>query len=238
MKILQNPRNADILFDPVAHTYYYQYTEVFDGVTGWVGKYKQPFNRDGISFAIARRDGISQQEVLANWEEKRDSSAEYGNFAHDAIERWIKGERRLKGQKEYVDLVKPVLEAEGLKPIDAEFVVYDEDIRKASPIDVLCVREATGKLVVVDTKTYEKGVEWKGYKDAKLLYPLHLLPDANFYHTSLQVGIYIKWLRDKYDADVEDQGYILHLRPPQCSLIKTDNVQKEVELMYEELRQS
>jgi hypothetical protein len=235
-QLLKHPRNTFIVFDPEQHVYFYNLTEKFDGVTGWISKYKQPFNREAISMAVARRDGKSQDQVLSEWDDKRDTSAAYGNFAHNAIERWVNGQRRLKGQKEYIDLVKPVLEAEGLRPISAEFVVYDEDIERASPIDLLCVRETTGKLVVVDIKTYEKGVEWQGYKDAMLLYPLHHLPDANFYHTSLQTGLYVKWLKEKYECEVEDEGYILHLRPPQCSLVKCVNTQKEVELMYEELK--
>jgi ATP-dependent exoDNAse (exonuclease V) beta subunit len=233
MDILNHPRNKDIWFDPVSHKYLYQYEEFFSGVTSWISQYKQPFKKDVIAGAVARRDGKRKEDVLAEWDEKRDTSAEYGNFAHNAIERWVNKERLLRGQKEYVDLVKMVLKNEDLSPIRAEFVVYDERIKKASPIDLLCTNKE-GRLVVVDIKTYEKGVEWTGYKDACMQYPLHDLSDANYYHTSLQTSIYIKWLKEFYNLDVEDYGYILHLRPPQCSLIKTVNLITQVNLMYEQ----
>lgn len=231
--LLQHPRNKHIVFDPVTHKYWYNYETQFDGVTGWISKYKQPFNKDAIAFAVARRDGKRKEDVLAEWDEKRDTSAEYGNFAHNAIERWVKKQRRLRGQKEYVDLVIPELKKHELTPVDAEFVVYDEDIQRASPIDLLCTNK-DNQYVVVDIKTYEKGVEWSGYKDNMMLYPLHTIPDANFYHTSLQTSIYIKWLEEKYEVDVAPNGYILHLRPPQCALIQTEDLRTQINLMYEQ----
>jgi hypothetical protein len=224
-QILNHPRNRDIFYEPKSHTYWYQLEEQYDGITKWIGRYKNPFDRQGISMAVARRDGKTQKEVLKEWDNKRDTSAEYGNFVHDAIERWVKGMRLRKNQKPYVEATKVVLAEKGLTPIAAEFVVFDEQTKMASPIDLLCL-DGDNELVVVDMKTYEKGVEWAGYKDACMLYPLYTVPDANYWHTSIQTGWYIKTLAEKYDVKVKSTGYILYLRGTQdeinCQLIETD----------------
>jgi hypothetical protein len=109
-QILNHPRNRDIFYEPKSHTYWYQLEEQYDGITKWIGRYKNPFDRQGISMAVARRDGKTQKEVLKEWDNKRDTSAEYGNFVHDAIERWVKGMRLRKNQKPYVEATKVVLE--------------------------------------------------------------------------------------------------------------------------------
>lgn len=223
--LLTNPRNTDIIYDPISHTYWYKMSRQFKGITGWIKSYCQPFDRANISRAIAIRDGKTQDEVLAEWDEKRDTSAEYGNFVHEAIERWVKGLRLRKGQKAYVDVVKKELKKHGLTPVAAEFVVYDEDYEQASPIDLLCV-DTNDQYVVVDMKTYEKGVQWEGYKDQRMLYPLYTVPDANFFHTSLQTAWYIKQLYERWKVSVRKTGYILWLRDTQegiqCQLIETD----------------
>jgi hypothetical protein len=81
-------------------------------------------------------------------------------------------------------------------------------------------------------KTYEKGVEWEGYKDQRMQYPLYTVPDANYWHTSLQTGWYIKTLFEKYGVPVKKTGYILYLRDTQdnlvCQLIETDDASIEM----------
>lgn len=234
--ILTHPRNNDIYYHPGSHTYWYQLETQFDGITKWIKSYSQPFDAKNISFAVARRDGRDQQDVLDEWDEKRDSAADYGNFVHDAIERWGNKQRRLKGQKEYVDVVKKLLKEKGLTLVAVEFVVFDEETGRASPIDILCVNKE-GKLVVVDVKTFEKGVQWEGFKDARMRYPLYTLPDSNYYHASLQVGWYVKQLVERYGQQVETVGYILHIRKYddeiKASLIQTDeNAVEMINTLY------
>jgi hypothetical protein len=216
--ILSHPRNKDISYYPLSHTYWYQMEKKFDGITGWIKSYCQPFDKDNIAFAVAKRDGKTKQEVLAEWDETRDLAAAYGNYVHDTIEAWVNNEKLNKDQKRYVAAVKKLLKKEGLTVVASEFVVYDEDIERASPIDLLCVNKS-GNLVVVDMKTFEKGVQWEGYKDQRMLYPLYSVPDSNYYHTSIQTGWYIRTLNEKYGVEVEPVGYILYLRDTQDGLV-------------------
>jgi hypothetical protein len=230
MDILNHPRNNDILYDPVSHTYWYKFEKQFDGITGWIKSYGNEFDSHNISKAVARRDGKTQSEVLSEWDEKRDTATDYGNFVHDAVERFANGLRLKKGQKVYADEVKRILKENDLEIVAAEFVVYDEDMERASPIDLLCRRKKTGKLVVIDVKTYEKGIQWEGFKGAMMKYPVYSLPDSNFYHTTLQVGWYLKQLMERYLQDIEEVGYILHLRDGKGSLVPCD--ENSIEMIY------
>jgi hypothetical protein len=60
-----------IKFDEAAHTYTHVDTGKFISVTTLLGKYKQPFDRDGHSKRVADREGVSQELVLEMWEEEK-----------------------------------------------------------------------------------------------------------------------------------------------------------------------
>lgn len=230
--LLQHPRNASILFDETAHAYWYQMERRFDGVTGLISKYKKPFDKEAAAMGVARRDKRSVQDVLQDWEDNLNQASEYGKHHHGILDRWVQGQDMTEEEMLICDKVSELLKQNGLNIVASEFVVYDESVGRASPIDLVCERD--GKLVVVDYKTNAKGIAFDGYKNAQMLYPFHILPDANYYHYSIQIGIYIKWLRELYGLPVDEEGYILHLRPPQFSIYPTIDVQPQITKLYEE----
>ena len=79
-----------IKFDEAAHTYTHNDTgEKFISVTTLLGKYKQPFDRDGHSKRVAAREGVSQELVLEMWEEEKNKACKRGTDIHKILEDYI-----------------------------------------------------------------------------------------------------------------------------------------------------
>lgn len=238
--ITNHPRNLSIKFDKDKHKYWYadnplEFNKEFKGVTSLIGDYKNPFERDRISKFVAMREGVSQEEVLDQWDETRDNAIEYGNLIHDSIEIMDEtGEINEKCETELANYAKEC-RLYGLESVASEWVVYDEDIERASAVDKLFYRADDGKYVLADMKTPEKGIKYEAYKNQKMLYPLRNLPDSSYWHYSLQLTIYRRWLKDKYDIDVADDSYLIYIRDNVCEFILTANLDKEVEALYKTL---
>lgn len=228
-QIEQHERNEFISFDADVHTYTYSCgtrNENFGGVTSWFSKYFQPFDAEKIAGFIAYRDGISVDEVFDSW----DMARGYGNYLDTLIGGYI-NEGKYKQMPEVQFFIQAMKE-KNLTPLKSEWVIYDEDINRASAIDVICSNE-NDELVVVDLKSMEKEIKKEGYKGATMSYPLNNLQDAKFYKQSLQVSTYQHWLNNKYGLPVADEGYVLRIRPDFYEWIQTENLEEEIIKLYE-----
>lgn len=228
--LISNKRRDLISFDKDRHEYTYRDGRKFKGVTGWIGEFKNPFDKEGASLGVARKEGISQAEVLARWDEQLRVSQDYGNGVHDAIEHMIAtGEIDPKFSVE-LENVLDALDQFDLTPIACEYTVYNEDVERASNIDLICDRD--GQVVLVDFKTPEKGIKFEAYKNQKMLYPV-VLPDCSYYHYSLQLDIYAYWLETKYGMDVAPDRYLMYLREDDVKMYLTADVREQTLKMHE-----
>lgn len=226
-----NTRLDSIFFDKDSHTYTYKNGEKFKGVTGWIGEYKKPFDREKISKGVAYKTGRSQEDVLAEWDDTLATSQDYGNGVHDAIENLVNiGTWDDTYDRELTNFMT-IMKDYGLTPIRCELTVYNEDIRRASNVDLLCMRD--DEIVVLDFKTPAKGIKFDAYKDQKMLYPINILPDASYYHYSLQLDIYAYWLEEKYNLPVASDHWILYIREDQAEMIITADVREQTLKLHE-----
>lgn len=226
-KIKQHPRNSKIKFLEDEHRYIYDCGDRkidFKGVTSWISNYTKPFD-PSIAQYIAYRDGITEEEVLQNWEDAR----QYGNFVDEMIGGYINNNENLES-REVAHFVKAMKEKE-LTPIWSEYIVYDETVGRASGIDVLCV-DKKGKLVVVDLKSMENEIKFHAYKDQKMSHPLSSLQDSKYFKQALQVGIYHYWLKYVYGYDVSEKRYVLRIRPDFYEWIPLMPVEDEIKKLY------
>jgi len=230
-KLHNHPRNKHISFDKESHTYMYK-DEEFQGITSLIGRYTKPFDRDKVSKSYGRKHGMSQNEVLSLWQ----SDQEYGNNLHDAVEDYINDGVLHPDFEEELENFQAAMDQYKLKPIAAEFVIYDEDIKRASMIDVVC--EKDGKIVIVDTKTMKNGIKMRSFRGRKMVYPLNHLYDNNYWKYCLQVTTYKDWMERLYGMPVADINYILHLRPEGYKMIPVLPLEKELKLIYEDINES
>lgn len=228
-KLLNHKLNKDISFDKDRHVYSYK-GEIFDGITKWISSYCQPFDQKRMAKTVAYKEGKTVQEVLDLWK----SLNEYGNEVHDIIEYYINDNK--PSDRVELELFKQCCKEIGIKPIAGEFVIYDTNIKKASPIDIVGLKN--GKIVVVDLKTMFKPIRFSAYKNAKMIYPLNSLPDSAYYKYCLQTSMYQRWLSEIYKVPVDDTAYIFHIHEDTYDIIPCINLNKQIDLMYEDYRRN
>lgn len=217
-----HPRDQRITFDAKEHKYWVDGKE-YKGVTTWLKNYVPKFDRDGISKFLSFKRGVSQQDILDEW----DQSVVYGNLVHGAFDKLLlTGEIEKEAEDEIhgIMILSDLLE---LKPIRSEWVIFNEDITRASAIDGVFLNKK-GEIVIVDLKTY-KEMTFEGYKDKTMFPPLDHVPDAKYWMTSLQIGVYDNWLRNYYNVPVSDTHYIFHINKEVTDYHIAFDLKQEVE---------
>jgi len=227
-EIHNHPRNKNISFNKEKHTYTYQDETSFSGITSFIGEFCKPFDRMGIARGYAYKHNMTVKRVLALW----DSDREYGNAVHDMIEDYIN--EGIEPEIPHVELenFKLFLETYNLEPLIGEWVVYAEEYNQASAVDILCLNEA-GEYVVVDLKTMKKPIRFTPYDEGRRMsYPVNNLLDTKYNNYCLQVNLYWKWLKEKYNLTLAKESYILHIHKNNMTVLDAIDMQRELNKMY------
>jgi len=218
-RLINSPHLNHITFNKEKHEYLVRGVK-YEGFTSITKKYAKPFEKDKMSKFVSMRDGVSQEEVLDAWAVTNKKAIDYGSEFHDVVDEFVKtGEINPVFETE-LNYVTESLNDLGLEPLLGEYLVFNDDMKRASSIDLICMDKNTGKLVVLDYKTPEKGIKFEGYKNQRLLYPLNKLEDCSYVTYSFQVSLYIKELA-KLGFDVDHTGYLLYIRPNESAIYPT-----------------
>lgn len=183
-----------VALEPVSHRYHDKGGLEYESVSKFIGRFKQPFNREMISRAVAKKRGISQEEVLGEWDAKRDGAIDHGNRIHDALERYEKSTTILLADMELSAMIKSVMSNyKDYYRCVAEAVLYDTENRLAGTTDKI-MQKTSHKRSVIDFDDYktnvQKGIEFESSYGNYMTGPLSHLQDCNYSHYSLQLSIY------------------------------------------------
>jgi hypothetical protein len=211
-------------FDEPSHTYHY-YGEPMESVTKFVGSFKKEFDANYWSDFIANRRGISQDEVLSEWDAKRDSACDTGDLVHAEAEHvanqvaqtgeftWPFWDGTAAGKMEalYRWWADHMEMAQG--EIWPELKVVQPDVRLAGTVD-LVASNLDGVPSIADYKQNES-IDLMG-KYNNMLPPFTRgklkLPDLNFWTYALQLNVYRRIMVDRYDYYAE-RLVLVHLMP-------------------------
>lgn len=246
MNIINHQRHKHIQFDPELHEYYFypsgdkrKKSEAiqFDGITGWIASFAPEFDAVGQAKKSAKNPysewyGMTPEEILSAWRQKGEDSIERGNYIHKIIEDLVEDGVAKDEHKEIVDDFYRVMDEAGLEPIASELVLYNEEIHRATPVDLVCKVKETGKAVIVDCKTFEKGMEWVGYGGETFNHPLSHLSHSKYMKVTLQCSITQNWGERFYDTEFHPHGYCL-LYTDHFEMIPTLYLPREVQIMEE-----
>ena len=169
-----------IKFDEASHTYTHKDTKKpFISVTTLLGKYKQPFDRDGHSKRVAEREGVSQELVLEMWEEEKNRACKRGTDIHKILENYINfGEVKDSYGwlcKSYDKAVERSVDS--FKTILCENLLYDEDSAIAGTADLIF--EHKNEFTVGDFKT-NKRFRFSSLYSERLKDPISHLHNCEF----------------------------------------------------------
>ena len=189
------------------HSYYYNDKKVEYSVTQFLSKFSKPFDSENISKKYAEKHGLTQEEVLAEWDKKGKISATSGTIIHSFLENAKRGKTfdidfseadKLDIRKEVEERVSILLPQakefhqdtlNKLFPIQLEYTVGLEHYI-AGNIDMLCWNERDNQFHIWDYKNVKAMNTTPSYWDGFCFYPFEKERDTNFIHYSMQLNTY------------------------------------------------
>lgn len=211
--------DGKVMFNPETHQYFLGEKQLM-GVTTYIGKHKNKFDSDVIAEKYAKKHKLNKIEVLERWRKEGEISIINGHACHTVIENYINtGKVELFGisEKEKVasKFIQDYFESGRLTPVEAESIVYNEYL--ASQVDCI-VKNKNAEYFILDWKTNKK-IETGSYGKF-MLSPFDQIPDANFYHYSIQLSLYKSMCRD-YKIN---KCFIVHLDNDSYNLITPSEI--------------
>lgn len=181
-----------VIFEKETHSYINKYTgDRYTSTTSLVGKYKQVFEKDKISKAVARREGVDQQVILDKWETTNKQSLEFGNKIHKIIETYLKSRSSYipnnLEEKSIIDSFNLLDIIDLSSEILSEHQLANHEYKIAGTADII---QAKGSYFdVLDIKTNKKFNLYSQY-DKFLKEPLDHLTECEYSIYNLQLSIY------------------------------------------------
>lgn len=205
--------SSRITLDESTHTYLVDGARV-ESVHNRIKDLRAPFDRDGISERIAKRRGWTKEEVLGDWDKKRDDACATGNALHDYV-------ATVFGDNPHGLPVPPnkhcqhwldwwLGASKHLQIVAHEEPICDLGLMVAGTPDLLALSSKTKLFHILDWKTNGEFKLTNQYGD-HLLRPFNDLWDCELSIYSLQVSIYRAILERSGLAGKMGDGYLIHV---------------------------
>jgi len=239
-----------ITFYEEKHKYYIDGKEL-TSATRFIGKYKPTFDSEYWSKKKADERGISQKEILAEWDYKRDFSCEKGTelhlyaenklnnkvapFNHDRVNALLgEGNKVHDAFKKLTILFDQFYKVSfgKLIPVKSELVVGDADLGICGMVDQIYYNEKTGKLNIYDWKTnkeIKKSNRWQKFSK-----PISHLEVCEMNTYSLQLSLYKYIIEKNTNLEIDDCCIVWFFEDNSTfKLYKCHDFTKEIKNMLE-----
>ena len=219
--------------------------------TGLIGQYENEFDKETISQQKANDRGITQREILKEWELENLHSTIKGSLVHLYAQSLWEHEEIEFGYSsipEEINLRRFVAETDILKKqadsfyndyehifelIGCEIYIGDEEYDECGAADIIFLNKYTNEIIIADFKT-NKEIKRESYRHKKMLIPLHKLDDCNFSHYSLQLAAY-KHKFEKNTGLKVAKTFIVYfnINADDYEIIEPLDVEQEIKEIYE-----
>ncbi len=205
---------------------YPHYKEKYKYVTTWCGKQFPPFDADKIATLILEKSGDTT-ETKESLKKKWKNTATYGKKVHKEIEDFYNTKKDQGKTEEYSQFLKFNIQAIewGWEIFRSEWKIYDEDLKICGCIDALF--KHGDKYIICDWKTSKEIKKENEYENALTKCISHL-PNANFWHYSLQLNYYKYILEKKYYIKVEKM-ILVNLLKDSYTIYEIDDMQDSIQ---------
>jgi hypothetical protein len=225
-------------------------------VTRLLKRFKKPFEKEKMAKRVAKRRGITTEQILAEWQLNNLYSTTLGSMLHKYIENYycnkrVKFEGNFEGlgfdEKQKIAETLPKLieyfhnfyrENEHLLCVKNEIVLGDlDDTKVCGMSDLLCYNAQTEKLEILDFKTNQKMEKQSPYGD--LFYPFDDMSEGEINEYTIQLNTY-KYFVEKYTNLTIDKLKIVwfNINNPNYVLIELADIQPKIESMFERFKAS
>lgn len=226
-----------VKLEPISHKYYDTEGREYLSVSKVLSLLSEPFDR-GIAKFSAKKLGITEEEVLASWDKKRDDAAAHGTRMHDALELYSKTGQILVENAEMEAAIKSVLaEYSEYNRCHEEVALYSEKYRVAGTTDKICVlsNRKDSMVDIADYKTnVEKGIEFVSKYNKWFYEPFSHLQDCNYIKYSFQLSIYA-WMFENLTGRKVRRMFLHFIpkdNPLQHQIIPVMYMKNDVELLF------
>lgn len=185
----------EIVFEKAQHKYFVNKKE-FRSVSSIIEKIAPKFQSHFISKAVASRKGVSQEEVLKEWEQTRDAAANFGTETHDFASSKRKAKPDSLAKLGVVEFFKAIEKEYDI--IYQEKPIYHKKYKIAGTPDLVLRHKKTKKNIIADFKTNKQLFDIKS--DELFAYPF-LYPNANYFKYVLQLNYYQLMLEQEMKID-------------------------------------
>lgn len=178
-----------VVLDPETHTYTNELGEVYTSVTTFIGTYKKPFDKDKWSNVVAKREGVSQKEILDKWADITVTAQNRGTNVHLVMENYIKDKKIEKGFEELVDsfIKKTYGIINDTSLVLSEELLYSDQYKLAGTADLIV--ENKDIFHVMDFKTNKK-FNYNNKYSEYFYEPIDYLQQCEFTTYTIQMSIY------------------------------------------------
>jgi len=234
----KHERDSHISFDEGPHIYTIDGDSGFTSVTKWNHSHFPHFNSDKIiknmmkshKWTESKYYGMTAYEIKALWRKNGKEASEAGTKMHYDIECFYNKQPVQNDSiefKYFMDFHKATID---LKPYRTEWMVYDKELKLAGSIDMTFENE-DGSIDIYDWKRSKEMKKTNTWESATTEC-INFIPNANFWHYSLQLNTYKAILEKNYDKKIRhmylvrlhpnnpNQSYILYKVPNLCDSIK------------------
>lgn len=189
------------------HKYFNTKGQEYISATTFIKKFKKEFQTQVMAEAYAAKRGLKVEDVLADWDLKRDVSTVKGTAVHNMAENWWNNKAfpydpsvaiknfGLDIIKEKYDKCESLFKkfwadaSENLVPVKMELVVGDDEYMIAGMVDCLFWNKKSQMLEIWDYKT-NKEIKTSNNFGNKMLHPISHLDECEMNTYSLQLGLY------------------------------------------------
>lgn len=236
-----NPSGIKITFEEKSHKYW----SFIDGNelkyisgTTFIHKFIPFFDEMRISAMVAKKRGVSQQEILNEWHQKRDESCYFGTKVHETAEDVLTGRpfRNIpQNPKEQIVFDKAKTFAQKFKSeldiLGVEQIVFDHRLKIAGTIDLLAKSRKDGSILIIDWKTNSDLKRENAFE--KCLQPIDHLDNCNYWHYGLQLSLYQYLLTfgGYYPKDTKFKRMLIHINTVDTEVVQVPDLTSEIKDM-------
>ena len=176
-------------FNAEKHEYSIKGKKFKISASGIYKKFQKPFDRENISYGVARSRGISQLDVYREWESAKELGCRIGNESHLFGELYPFN-RELKPATGYQEGIVKFWEdlPSHIVPVIMELQMYHKNYMFPGTGDILLYNKKTKNFIICDYKT-NKNI-FKNHKGQKLLGPFSNLLDNPYNTYQIQISLY------------------------------------------------
>lgn len=232
-------------------------------VSQLISRFEKPFDKEGVAQTVAKRDGKTINDVLKEWEWKKNYSCHKGSEFHLIVEQFFQrrvfpinrdsligfltdspvGENNKKFIDEYYNQMALLIKnfqgfynwwKEDHILLKSEFVVGDRETKVCGTIDNVSYNKKTGELILFDYKT-NKEIKREGFRGETMLPPINTVQKCELGKYSLQLWLYKLIIERNSPFKVGDSYIIWVAGEENYEKIPVLNVKQEAELILKNI---